>query len=74
MVEFEGDLKTLRFDALQFNFQFDRSLIEGESKTLSSFVSLSNGYSESFFGGVRTPLATGMNTEGWVNSGILKED
>ena len=25
-----------------------------------------------FFGGVRTPLATGMNTEGWVNSGNIK--
>jgi len=72
MVEFEGDLKTLRFDALQFNFQFDKSLMESESKTLSSFLSLSNSYSESFFGGIRTPLATGMNTEGWVKGGHIK--
>ena len=72
MVEFEGDLKTLRFDALQYNFQIDKSLITNESGTLSSFASISNGKTESFFGGVRTPLVTGANTEGYVTTGSIK--
>ena len=72
MVEFEGDLKTLRFDALQYNFQIDKSLITNESGTLSSFASISNGKTESFFAGVRTPLVTGANTEGYVTTGSIK--
>tara|TARA_B100001093_G_C26848619_1_gene1024029 strand:- start:531 stop:2189 length:1659 start_codon:yes stop_codon:yes gene_type:complete len=72
MVEFEGDLRTLRFDSLQFNFQLDRSLINNEFKTLSSFASFSNGRTESFFGGILTPLVTGANTEGWVRGGHIK--
>ena len=72
MVEFEGDLKTLRFDALQYNLQIDKSLINKESGTLSSFASISNGKTVSFFGGVRTPLVTGANTEGYVSTGSIK--
>ena len=30
MVEFDGDLKSLRFDALQFNFQLDRAIMNKE--------------------------------------------
>ena len=66
MVEFDGDLKSLRFDALQFNFQLDRSIMNNENGTLSTFASLSNGKTESFFGGVLTPLVTGANTDGFV--------
>ena len=51
MVEFDGDLKSLRFDALQFNFQLDRSIMNNENGTLSTFASLSNGKTESFFEG-----------------------
>ena len=72
MVEFDGDLKSLRFDALQFNFQLDRAIMSKENVTISTFASLSNGKTESFFGGVLTPLVTGANTDGFVNTGSIK--
>ena len=72
MVKFDGDLKSLRFDALQFNFQLDRAIMSKENVTISTFASLSNGKTESFFGGVLTPLVTGANTDGFVNTGSIK--
>ena len=71
-VEFEDDLKTMRFDSLTFLFQLDKSLVEKPNKNLSSSFGLNISNSESFLTGVRTPLSTGSNPEGYVRTGYLK--
>ena len=48
-VEFEDDLKTMRFDSLTFLFQLDKSLVEKPNKNLSSSFGLNISNSESFF-------------------------
>ena len=47
-VEFEDDLKTMRFDSLTFLFQLDKSLVEKPNKNLSSIFGLNISNSESF--------------------------
>ena len=71
-VEFEDDLKTMRFDSLTLLFQVDKSLVEKPNKNLSSSFGLNISNSESFLTGVRTPLSTGSNPEGYVRTGYLK--
>ncbi len=71
-VEFEGDLKTMRFDSLTLLFQVDKSLLEKPNKNLSSSFGLNISNSESFLTGVRTPLSAGSNPEGYVRTGHLK--
>ena len=71
-VEFEDDLKTMRFDSLTFLFQLDKSLVEKPNKNLSSSFGLNISNSESFLTGIRTPLSTGSNPEGYVRTGHLK--
>ena len=71
-VEFEDDLKTMRFDSLTLLFQLDKSLVEKPNKNLSSSFGLNISNSESFLTGVRTPLSTGSNPEGYVRTGYLK--
>ena len=71
-VEFEDDLKTMRFDSLTLLFQVDKSLVKKPNKNLSSSFGLNISNSESFLTGVRTPLSTGSNPEGYVRTGYLK--
>ena len=71
-VEFEDDLKTMRFDSLTLLIQLDKSLVEKQNKNLSSSFGLNISNSESFLTGVRTPLSTGSNPEGYVRTGYLK--
>ncbi len=71
-VEFEDDSKTMRFDSLTLLFQLDKSLVEKPNKNLSSSFGLNISNSESFLTGVRTPLSTGSNPEGYVRTGYLK--
>ena len=71
-VEFEDDLKTMRFDSLTLLFQVDKSLVKKPNKNLSASFGLNISNSESFLTGVRTPLSTGSNPEGYVRTGYLK--
>mgnify|MGYP001340251261 FL=1 len=71
-VEFEDDLKTMRFDSLTLLFQVDKSLVKKPNKNLSASFGLNISNSESFLTGVRTPLSAGSNPEGYVRTGYLK--